>query len=170
MQRCAQGRDGEEWHVGEPNFSSLRSPGCRHVCICDKARLVAFISGPSLSISYSSLYHWRRSQHASVDDTGKCYHGTLAHAACARLGSSAYDTLRDCSALTGFHVSDGTTRLRRGSVLYHQLNDIFPCLFPSPMYLPLVDRIVQSFKIFEAAPTDVRGVPHKTPAPAEYFL
>ncbi|CAM9185991.1 unnamed protein product [Ectocarpus sp. 4 AP-2014] len=36
--------------------------------------------------------------------------------------------------------------------------------------LELDENLNQSFKIFEAAPTDVRGVPQKSPAPAEYFL
>ncbi|CAM9996974.1 unnamed protein product, partial [Ectocarpus sp. 13 AM-2016] len=34
--------------------------------------------------------------------------------------------------------------------------------------LELDENLNQSFKIFEAAPTDVRGVPQKSPAPAEF--
>lgn len=44
---------------------------------------------------------------------------------------------------------------------------VFAPLTPPP---PPAPCFLQSFKIFEAAPTDVRGVPQKSPAPAEYFL
>lgn len=59
--------------------------------------------------------------------------------------------------------------IARGTGFY-SVHYFGPLTLLTPTNPSVLRSVLQSFKIFEAAPTDVRGVPHKSPAPAEYFL